>query len=280
MSAQQENRWAARVEHLATDFSYPDTPDLSQAVAQQLTTQQQPRWQLSLRPVWAILLILALLFAGAMGLPSVRAAVLEWLQIGAVRIWLVEPPIPTPTEGQSAPILSATPTQLPPPTPSPTPLLSILDFVGETTLAAAQAQVDFPIHLSTLPVNWGEPDHVFLQQWEGDSVILVWMQPGQPDEVRLSLHLLGPGAFLWKMQPEDVTEVTVNGQLAYWAKGPYYIQVEPSTASGWSFRRLVDGHVLIWFDGEMTYRLESDLALDEAIQIAESFGAVNEILRD
>jgi hypothetical protein len=36
------------------------------------------------------------------------------------------------------------------------------------------------------------------------------------------------------------------------------------------FTRLVDGHVLIWADGDITYRLETNLLLEEAIRIAES----------
>jgi hypothetical protein len=35
-------------------------------------------------------------------------------------------------------------------------------------------------------------------------------------------------------------------------------------------RRMIEGHVLIWADGPITYRLETDLSLDEAVKIAES----------
>jgi len=34
--------------------------------------------------------------------------------------------------------------------------------------------------------------------------------------------------------------------------------------------RLVTGHVLVWAEGGVTYRLESDLDLEEAMRIAES----------
>jgi hypothetical protein len=33
---------------------------------------------------------------------------------------------------------------------------------------------------------------------------------------------------------------------------------------------LIDGHVLIWAEDNLSYRLESDLPLEEAIRIAES----------
>jgi hypothetical protein len=196
-----------------------------------------------------------LVLAGALSIPAVRATLLEWLQIGTVRIWLVEPS-PTPTAASRSMA------------PTTTPMSSVLDVAGETSLLAAQAQVNFPIRLPMLPVDLGEPDYVYLQQAEGYMVILVWMEPEQPDKVRMSLHLLGPGAFVWKMQPSDVVEVWMHGVRAYWTSGPYYIKV--GTGETWSNVRLVEGHVLIWTEGSITYRLESDLALADAIRVAES----------
>jgi hypothetical protein len=34
----------------------------------------------------------------------------------------------------------------------------------------------------------------------------------------------------------------------------------------------IDSNVLIWVDGDITYRLEGDLTLEEALAIAESLG--------
>jgi hypothetical protein len=33
---------------------------------------------------------------------------------------------------------------------------------------------------------------------------------------------------------------------------------------------MIDGHVLIWKEGGLTYRLETDLTLEEALKIAQS----------
>ena len=33
---------------------------------------------------------------------------------------------------------------------------------------------------------------------------------------------------------------------------------------------LVEGHALVWEEGDITYRLETSLSLDEAVKIAES----------
>jgi hypothetical protein len=59
----------------------------------------------------------------------------------------------------------------------------------------------------------------------------------------------------------------VRGQRALWTEGPYLIQQRDGD---YSIRRLIDGHVLIWQEGEITYRLETGAPLDEAVKIAES----------
>jgi hypothetical protein len=64
-----------------------------------------------------------------------------------------------------------------------------------------------------------------------------------------------------------VKRTTVNGLEAMWADGPYILYL---TNGKQEYHRLITGHVLIWFENDMTYRLECNLPLDEAIQIAES----------
>jgi hypothetical protein len=64
-----------------------------------------------------------------------------------------------------------------------------------------------------------------------------------------------------------IQETSVNDQRALWAVGPYPLRLYNGDLQ---FRRLIDGHVLIWADGDITYRLETDLGLEEAITIAES----------
>lgn len=264
MNRQPYNRWDEEIQRLASEFSYPPTPDLTAAIP----SRTNPLLHRNLRPVWALLLTLIVLLVGLLSVPPLRAAIIDWWQIGAVRIWRVPPPatpIPTPIQAKSIMLPTVQPTAQ----PTATPLLSVLDFAGETTLVDAQSRVDFPIDLPTLPAGLGEPHHIYLQQAEGDMVILVWMWPEQLEQVRMSFHILGPGAFVWKMQPPSIAEVMVNGAPAIWTKGPYYIQAGGS----WGSRRLVDGHVLIWTAGDLTYRLESDLDMDKALQVAESVHA-------
>jgi hypothetical protein len=156
-------------------------------------------------------------------------------------------------------------------TPDPTlpSLIPILeDLAGEMTLEGARRTVDYPILLPSYPTDLGQPDRVFVQDADGDMTVLVWVDPQQPDEVLMSLHFLPAGSWaIKKIQPTLIQETTVNGQRAIWAIGPYPIRLYNGDLE---FMRLIDGHVLIWEKGTITYRLETDLPLEEAIKIAES----------
>jgi hypothetical protein len=164
-----------------------------------------PTWRR--RATWAAAatIILAMLLA----VPPVRASMLRFLQIGAVRIRLAEPPI-------VASVAPATTERVPP----PTPLAAVLDLAGETTLAAAQSEVSFPIRVPGYPANLGPPDRVFVQDLGGTAVVLVWEHPDRPGQVQLSLHQLGSGIDLEKIHPVTVQETAVHGQPALWTKGP------------------------------------------------------------
>jgi hypothetical protein len=268
--ANQNDPWEARVRYVARSFAYPPTPELAGAVRAQLVEESRlkPGFPAgsTRRLIWATLIVL-LILGGLLAVPQVRAALVEYLQIGAVRIFLVEP-TPTPTP----PPVTASPAKPPTimPRPSPTPLASLLDLAGATTLAEAQAQVDFSIRLPAYPADLGEPDWVFLQDMGGPIIILVWAKPDQPDQVRLSLHLVGPGAFMGKGPPVTLEETSVNGQPAYWTEGPYLLKIQRGNQVQEDMRRLIEGQVLIWTEDDITYRLETDSSLAEAVKMAES----------
>ena len=65
--------------------------------------------------------------------------------------------------------------------------------------------------------------------------------------------------------------MTVNGGRGFWISGPqhFFYYVDPSGAIVEDSRRSV-GDTLIWTDGDVTYRLESRLGMEEAIRLAES----------
>jgi len=263
-------------EHLrkwSQGFAYPATPDIAAAVALRLESEARPANLLRPRLAWGAAVVILLL--GAMlAIPPVRAQVLEWLQIGAIRIFLTEP-TPTPTPGATQPPAQAgqagNPTTPATPRPSPRPYPSLADLPGETSLAEAQSQLDFPILLPAYPPDLGEPDRVFLQDLGGQAVLLVWMDPEEPERIRLDLLLMGPGAFGEKFAPAVIAETNVNGKPAIWTEGPHTLNL------GGMYQQVplvVQGNVLIWEEGEVTYRLETDLPLEEAVRIAGSLETI------
>lgn len=264
MKQPSDPRWEEQLQRIARAFPYPPTPELATAVQQRLRAHAPvPRTVRQLRPVWAILLALLIVLMGLLAVPPVRAALQAWLQIGAVRIWLVEP-TPTPVSDASTPLSR----------PMPTPLRSLFDLAGETTLTEAQAKVGFPIRLPSYPADLGSPDGVFFQDLGGSVVVVVWLDPAQPTRAQLSLHILGPNALVEKGNAQRLAQTTVNGQAAFWTEGPYLLAYRNGDTTDWDIRRLVEGQVLIWTEGELTYRLETDLSLTEAVRVAESLVAL------
>jgi hypothetical protein len=243
----QHDEWEMNLRATASAFQYPPTPDISGAVRKRIARRSRP--SSSRRGLlWAAIILLVSLCA-LLAIPQVRATVLEFLRIGAVHFFVNEPPTPATTA---------------------TPLRSVLDLAGETTLATAQSQVTFPIRLPGYPADLGRPDHVFLQDLGGSVVVLVWMDRVQPDKVRLSLHQIDKDVYAGKTPSRNFEQTTVNGQPAVWTEGPYMLLFMVDGRPTNDFRRLITGHVLVWVESTITYRLETDLPLDEAIRIAES----------
>ncbi len=246
MSANDHEKLRLLLRYAAEELQYPPTPDLSRRTRLR-TLAQTMRGLRAL--AWSFAILLAVL-SGLLAVPSVRAAVIDFFQVGVVRIFTGDPTPAVVTE-------TFEPTQ-----PSP-----LLNLAGETTLEAVLDRSGIPISLPEYPPDLGAPDHVFFQDIGGPLVVLVWMEPVALDQVRLSLHLLGAGVAIEKFQPEIIEETRVNNQVAYWTSGPYLIKL---TSGSMELFRMVEGHVLIWEDKGITYRLETALTLDEALRIAES----------
>jgi hypothetical protein len=71
-----------------------------------------------------------------------------------------------------------------------------------------------------------------------------------------------------KFQPETVLDTQVNGQPAVWVEGQYPLKMSSGDIS--MTRLVTQSHTLIWTSGNLTYRLETDASLEEAIRTAES----------
>lgn len=260
--------WVAQLTMTARALPYPPTPQLTAAVLSRSgAPAPDPRRTRRLAYGLAVTLIL---LAASLAVPGVRAGLIEFLQLGAVRIQFGATFTPTvaPTVTGTPPALTTTPT------PEPTPLRSVLDLGGLTTLADARARAPYPLRLPAYPGSLGEPDLVFAQDLDGFSVMLVWLAPESESEVALSLQLLESRLMAEKLffdvvkqQPPSMELTEVNGQEAIWTTGPYIVITRQGQLEE---RRLVEGHALIWVEAGVTHRLETNLVLDEAIRIAES----------
>ena len=250
---------------LAHTLPYPTTPPIAGRVVERLRTAASGRTR---RVNWkwgvvAVLIVLALL----MLVPPARAAVVEIIQIGVVRILRFPNP---PSPATAVPVPSSQPLPEAPrtATPAPTTIPALPDLAGETTLPAAQAKLDFPILLPAYPRDLGHPDRVFLQTMGSPMLVLVWLDPDHPGVARLSLDEIAPGNWsITKYNPPVIEQVTIRGQPGIWTEGPYMLQ---ASNGNYVVQRMVEGRVLIWTQGQITYRLETALSLEEAVKIAES----------
>lgn len=252
-----DKEWQEKIRQAAGEMHYPPTPDISTPVILRIAARKKrepnplsspvlpKRW---LAPVLALLVVLIFVLSLV---PGVRAEIQEFLQVGPLRIFFATPTATIPSSGITV-----------------VPTVSLLQISGQTTLQDAASRWKYPLRLPTYPPGLGDPDLVFLQGPEDETLIIAWLDPSNPDSAYLVLQILAPGDMVYsKTAPESIDETRVNGDEAYWVVGKHLLLMQNGN---FELVRLVDGHVLVWNYGELTYRLESNLTLDEAVRIAES----------
>ncbi len=235
----QIQKWAAA-------FDYPPTPDIARRIRPLLTSPAKQAVQPRRRLAWV--LILLLLAASLLAVPSVRAALVQILRAGGIIIFV----------GEEAAI-----EEIP-------PLLNeqLPAFTEPITLDEAVAR--FPD--LALPTELPPPDDVLLHEepvWD-TAVIFLWRDETDPQQIAISLYQINMAQYAYK--GSEMLEMTeVNGNQAFWLSGPHYFRLRDSSAEEWMF---VEGNVLIWWEGSITYRLEGASSLAEALRIAESLKVV------
>lgn len=263
-SGLQPHELAHALHELGPHVAYPATPDLAAAVSTRLEEGAPPSTAIRLpRPYWrphpalvAAIVGAALIVAagGVLSWPAARRAVADWLGVPGIRIQ---------TDSTSR--------------PSPSP--ARLDIGLPTTLAGAQAEVNFDI---SIPAALGDPDQLFLRRPpDGGMVTLVYRtRPGLRSRVPgIGLVL---GQFEGRLRPDllfkkitsagtRVRGAEVNGLPAYWLSGAAhtFLYVDEFGDIQEDSARLA-GNVLLWERAGVTYRLESELSLQAAVAIAES----------
>jgi hypothetical protein len=220
----------------------------------------------------ALLLVLAAI-AGAIG-----------FGLPGLRIVFGPGASPTPSLTAAPSVVPGSPAASPSNTAAPTrspvrsgPPGSNLGFGEPVTLDEARARAGFPILLPT-DGHLGPPDAVWIDRI--GRVSLVWRaRPDLPATLESGLGLvisqfsghINPGYFEKLLDAgATIQPVTVRGKPGYWISGrPHeFVYVDPSNEPTFDDRRLV-GDTLAWSDGDVTYRVESELGLDEAMRIAE-----------
>lgn len=215
----------------------------------------------------------SLLLAAALILAIAALAAAIGFGLPGIRITLTSSPVPTAFPTATPRIV---PSGTPAPSPSPGPLGWQLGLGDPFAVDALPRSVSFPIRLP--PASFGPP----VSAWFLDGrVSAVWAAgPSLPaleqPDVGLVLtemqggvdagyfdKILGPGT--------RVQTVKVDGVTGYWISGRPHeiIFVNPNGDPVFDTRRIV-GDTLIWAKDGITYRLESGLGRDAAIELASS----------
>jgi hypothetical protein len=240
-----------------------DGPDIATRVRVRIASAPRraaraPWWRPARRGLLlALLALLALAaVAGAIG-----------LGLPGLRLTLAEPSATPPAAVPSASVPAGPPG-------------SNLGLGEQVTLEEARQWGPGPLLAST-DDRLGPPDAVYLDRSKGRQVALVWAEdPALPSTLEP-----GVGAILMAFDGTiddeyyekiihtgtTVERVTVDGQPGFWISGAphYFFYVVPGGGPVDDMRRWV-GDALIWSDGVTTYRLETGLGREAAIEIAES----------
>jgi hypothetical protein len=245
---------------LGRTVAWPDTPDLAPAVRTEIDRGAEVR-PLRRRPVRrAVVLAAAAMLVVLGGLvalsPGIRAAILELFSLPGVRIEVEETAPPTGSPGAEI-----------------RPL-----FGRRVSLAEARREVSFPVGL---PPTLGRPDDVYLLGSGPRALVTVAYRsaPGiaadqETGYAVLLTELRGrPTEDLVKKVGLEtrVIPVTVSGEQGYWVEGPHLVYVEAPGGPVADEPRLT-GNTLLWTGGPVTFRLEADVSLRQAVELARTVG--------
>jgi hypothetical protein len=244
------------------DDLFPETPGIAADIAAQIGPARRSR-RVDWRMVAIVALIVLVALAAALAIPDSRSAIADFFGIEGIRI---------ERRPGEAPNVPATPASIGG---------SLL--LGErTTLDRASAAAPFEVMLPA-DAAAGPPGEVWLNRRDGATVVgLIWPASGDLPEigdtgVGMLLLEIETGAndeiFIKKMVGSgEMTTADVNGRTGIWiengvlavapVEGLMVDLLDPAV------RR--SGNVLIWSDGDITYRLETSLPMADAVRIAGS----------
>ncbi len=220
---------------LGARLDVPDPPEVTANVLARLDEPARQVWPRRLLTA-AVAALVALATAMVVS-PAVRAAVFDFLRIGAVEIH----------ENRPAPVTPS----LDPPLPGE----------RDVTLAEATEATDFPLRQ---PTGLGPPGAVRLI--DGGRVVTMAFGAVRVDQFGGGLDPMF-GKFT---RAEDVHHVTVDGLPAIWVDRPHPVLYTDRDGNLRDESARLAASTLIWEENGVTYRVEGDMPQWRAIEIAES----------
>jgi hypothetical protein len=193
----------------------------------------------------AVVVITAVLLA-LLAAPPVRAAVADWFGFGGVIV-------------RHDPTPSGSPASRPSPPPS---------VAATTTLDEAMTLVTFQ---PVVPEVLGPPQGV---EVSADRRVLSMSWSGGDDGAVRVDQFDARLDYTFAKTARDVRFTEVAGASALWFEEPHEVVVLNADGTRRTETARLAGHTLIWEHGTTTVRLEADVGLARAIEIAESVGPV------
>lgn len=266
MTERPEFRECAALERalglLEEDVLFPQAPDLAGAFRLHLEqgarsriiplrhVRAWKRWQLA---ALAAILVVAL----AISIPGARSTLAGWLEFAGIRIEI---------GGDDGP-----------PEQTPTSIGGNLFLGRQVSLAEARRSSPLEVLIPSSPLVATQPT-VYIDHRDGTPIVSVVYPAGA---TLPEIGDTGVGLLLMRFDPAGDTELytkrstgtrspvlaTVNGSFAAWIEDGS-IAVPPASNRAGSERP--SAHVLIWERDGITFRMESNLSLDDATAIAES----------
>jgi hypothetical protein len=222
-------------------FPFPATPDVANAVERRLRARRTRR-RITLALTAATTAVAAAILALS---PGARSAVVDWLDsVPGVHI-----------ERSSKP---------------PEVRYNVVPTYGDrVSLEEARGRVDFRIRL---PRDLGDPDLVFLSTYTvpGGAVTAVYGGERRARAVFSQWRVGGDDLFFKVLGPgNEATRVNVGGAPGVWLFGTHHTVFFLGTDDReYQTTGALSGNTLIWQRGGMSYRLEADVPLAQALDMA------------
>lgn len=219
---------------------YPSTPTFANPAGAVLPRSRAPLWRLA-----ALATVILLVVGTLLAVPRTRTAFAHFF--GRVQGERIEV-LPTPAAGATA---SPFPTNVP---------------FEQIAVPIAVGDVSARLHFTPALPNRPDAPRYFVLPYAGVGVLVlvypdvtVWETPN---------FIYGKGV----SEGTSIQELTVKGQPAYWIEGGSRIVriLRPNGEEVVGTQRTVDKRTLIWRGELLTYRLEGDLGLADALAVAES----------